>query len=119
MRAARTLLPGVLLALAVAAGAALARIPTATRQNAQLTEMVARLSAEVSRLSQEQAMPSVVVTRHRDSICYIYALYSLKPGGRTRNGRTPRTRVSGTGFVVANGLIATNRHVVQPWFDDD
>jgi S1-C subfamily serine protease len=109
----------VLLALAVVAGAALARLPLVTRQDAQLTETVTRLSAEVSRLAQEQAMPSVVVTRHRDSICYIYALYSLRPAARTRNGRMPRTRVSGTGFVVADGLIATNRHVVQPWFDDD
>jgi serine protease Do len=30
-----------------------------------------------------------------------------------------RTHVSGTGFVVANGLIASNRHVIEPWFDDD
>ena len=117
VRAARTFLPGMLLALAVVAGAALARLPLVARQDTQLAEMVARLSAEVSRLSQEQAMPSVVVTRHRDSICYIYALYTLRPGARTRYGRLPRTRVSGTGFVVANGLIATNRHVVQPWFD--
>jgi S1-C subfamily serine protease len=29
------------------------------------------------------------------------------------------TRVSGTGFLVADNLVATNRHVVQPWFEDE
>ncbi len=104
----------------IAVAAVLARVRQKNSDNVRLTEAVTRLSAEVSRLSQEQAMPSVVVARHRDSICYVYALYSITP--RTFGGRRlyhpVRTRVSGTGFVVANGLIATNRHVVEPWFDD-
>jgi len=29
-----------------------------------------------------------------------------------------RARVSGTGFLVGNGLVATNRHVAQPWYGD-
>lgn len=87
----------------------------------QTNEMVVKLSAEVSRLAQEQAMPAVVVARHRESICYIYALYSLTPPPHRGFSflRPVRTRVSGSGFVVANGVIATNRHVIQPWFDDD
>ncbi len=92
---------------------------TSLVHNQRTNETVARLSAEVSRLSQEQAMPTVVLTRHRDSICYIYALYTLTPPPGARWMRPVRTRVSGTGFVVANGVIATNRHVVQPWYDDD
>ena len=116
---ARTFLPGVLLALILLAATAAVRFPAITRHDAQVTEMVTRLSAEVSRLAQEQAMPSVVVARHRDSICYIYALYSLRPKWGIHRWRPLRTRVSGTGFVVADGIIATNRHVVEPWFDDD
>ena len=85
----------------------------------QTNEMLTRLSAEVSRLSQEQSMPAVVVARHRSSICYIYALYSLNPPAGRGFLRPVRTRVSGSGFVIANGMIATNRHVVQPWYDDD
>jgi len=85
----------------------------------ETNEIITRLSAEVSRLSQEQSMPAVVVARHRQSICYIYALYALTPPGHGMFQHPMRTRVSGTGFVVANGVIATNRHVIQPWFDDD
>jgi len=116
---ALSFLAGVLVAVIAVAAIVLARNPRTNDENLRLTEAVTRLSAEVSRLSQEQAMPSVVVARHRDSICYVYALYSItpRPSGR-RLYHAVRTRVSGTGFVVADGLIATNRHVVEPWFDD-
>jgi len=29
-----------------------------------------------------------------------------------------RARISGTGFVVSDGLLATNRHVAEPWYED-
>jgi len=29
-----------------------------------------------------------------------------------------RARVSGTGFLVGDGLIVTNRHVAEPWYGD-
>ncbi len=64
-------------------------------------------------------MPGQILNRHRDSICYIYGEYSFTgparaPGGTARQ----HARFSGTGFVVAPGLVATNRHVVEPWFED-
>lgn len=105
--------------LAASLLAGIAAIHHNSVHNRQTNEMLTRLSAEVSRLSQEQSMPAVVVARHRQSICYIYALYSLTPPAGHGLLRPLRTRVSGSGFVVASGVIATNRHVVQPWFDDD
>lgn len=63
-------------------------------------------------------MPSMVLSRHRESICYIYTVYSLGMGRPLLRPGEFRTRVSGTGFVVGQGLIATNRHVVEPWYDD-
>lgn len=114
-QAARQFVPGLLLAAVVGVGV----FHPAIRNSRQTTEMVTRLAAEVSRLSQEQTMPTVVLARHRNSICYIYAVYTLSPPPGTHRWRPLRTRVSGTGFVVGNGLIATNRHVVEPWFDDD
>ncbi len=115
----RTFLAGLMLAVTVLGIVAVTRALAVSRQDARLADTVTRLSAEVSRLAQEQAMPSVVVARHRQSICYIYALYSLSPPPGSRHARVQQTRVSGSGFVVASGLIATNRHVIEPWFDDD
>jgi len=85
---------------------------------AELRNQIAHLSSEIDRLRHEQAMPSVVLRQHRDSICYIYSVYSMTPSNLSSIRNVRRTRVSGTGFVVADGLIATNRHVVQPWYED-
>lgn len=118
-RSAARIAPAWLLIVALLAlgVAMLARLPSTLARSDAMADSIARLSAEVSRLRQEQSMPALVLSRHRDSICYIYALYSLSfPDRRTL---PLRTRVSATGFVVADGLIATNRHVVQPWWEDE
>ncbi len=111
------MLPATILAAALLSGGVALHHNSVRSQ--QTNDMLAQLSAEVSRLSQEQSMPAVVVARHRSSICYIYALYALNPPAARGFLRPVRTRVSGTGFVVADGIIATNRHVVEPWYDDD
>ena len=74
-----------------------------------------QLTHDVDELKQEQAMPAVVLNRYRNSICYIYGVYHVSmPGQRP----AVRARISGTGFVVAEGLLATNRHVAEPWYGD-
>jgi S1-C subfamily serine protease len=80
-----------------------------------LQQQVHQLSAEVEELQQQQAMPAVVLTRYRNSIGYIYGVYQV---GFPNQRPAIRARVSGTGFLVAEGLIATNRHVAQPWYGD-
>ena len=60
-------------------------------------------------------MPATVLNRYRNSIGYIYGVYQV---GFTDQKPNVRARVSGTGFLVANGLLATNRHVAEPWFGD-
>ena len=72
------------------------------------------LSHQVDELKQEQAMPALVLNRYRNSICYIFGVYQI----RSAHGPALRTRISGTGFIVANGLVASNRHVAEPWFGD-
>jgi len=86
----------------------------------QLTRAVGRLTGEVTRLHNEQTMPVLILAQHRKSICYIYAAYTLAPPA-SRHSQRPevRRRLSATGFVVGDGLIATNRHVVQPWWNDE
>jgi serine protease Do len=80
-----------------------------------LQAQVRDLSRQVQRLQQEEAMPAMVLNRYRNSICYIYGVYQVGFGGQRP---ALRVRVSGTGFVVASGLLATNRHVAEPWYED-
>ena len=80
-----------------------------------LQKQVHELTAQVEQLRQEQAMPAVVLNHYRNSIGYIYGVYQVGFPNRRPN---IRARVSGTGFLVGNGLIATNRHVAEPWYGD-
>jgi len=87
--------------------------------NLELNGAVSQLSAQLNDLAKQQEMPSIVLKRHRNAICYIYAVYTFEWPTHSVVRRLERhTRVSGTGFLVANDLIATNRHVLEPWFED-
>jgi S1-C subfamily serine protease len=80
-----------------------------------LQKQVHELTAQVERLKQEQSMPAVVLNRYRNSIGYISGVYQV---GFANHHPTIRARVSGTGFLIGDGLIATNRHVAEPWYGD-
>jgi S1-C subfamily serine protease len=80
-----------------------------------LQKRVHELTAEVEQLKQEQSMPAVVLNHYRNSIGYIYGVYQI---GFPNRRPSIRARVSGTGFLVGEGLIATNRHVAEPWYGD-
>src|SRR5258708_39085849 len=60
-------------------------------------------------------MPAVVLNRYRNSIGYIYGVYQV---GFANQRPEIRARVSGTGFLIGEGLLATNRHVAEPWYGD-
>jgi S1-C subfamily serine protease len=80
-----------------------------------LATKVAQLTRQVDQLKQEQAMPAMVLNKYRNSICYIYGVYQISyPSQKPEL----RARISGTGFVVADGLLATNRHIAEPWYGD-
>lgn len=80
-----------------------------------LQKQVQQLSQQVQELRREEGMPTLVLNRYRNSVCYIFGVYHVG-----FDGQRPklRARISGTGFVVADGLLATNRHVAQPWYED-
>jgi S1-C subfamily serine protease len=80
-----------------------------------LQKQVTALSVQVELLKQEQAMPAVVLNHYRNSIGYIYGVYQVGFGDQRP---VIRARVSGTGFLIERGLVATNRHVAEPWFGD-
>jgi S1-C subfamily serine protease len=84
-------------------------------QKDDLQNQVHALSAQIDELKQEQDMPAVMLNRYRNSIGYIYGVYQV---GFANQRPAIRARVSGTGFLVGNGLMATNRHVAEPWYGD-
>jgi S1-C subfamily serine protease len=84
-------------------------------QPEDLQKQVRQLTLQVQLLKQEQAMPAMVLNRYRNSIGYIYGVYQV---GFANQRPAIRARVSGTGFLVGEGLLTTNRHVAEPWYGD-
>lgn len=82
-------------------------------ETAGLEQQVHQLSSQVATLEQQQSIPAGVVDDARESVAYIYGVYHI-----SGHGQHFRARVAGTGFVVAHGLLATNRHVAEPWYGD-
>jgi S1-C subfamily serine protease len=80
-----------------------------------LRNQVLGLTEDVKRLRQEQSMPALVLNRYRNSIGYVYGVYHV---GFENQRPKIRARVSGTGFLVGNHLVATNRHIAEPWYRD-
>jgi Trypsin-like peptidase domain len=80
-----------------------------------LNDQVQQLSHQLDQLRQEQSMPVTVLNRYRDSICFVFGVYQV---GFPNERPALRARISGTGFVVTEGLLATNRHVAEPWYGD-
>ena len=83
--------------------------------NNELQQQVTQLTRQVGELQQQQAMPAMVLNRYRNSIAYIFGVYRV---GFPNQKPALRARISGTGFVVADSLLATNRHVAEPWYGD-
>jgi S1-C subfamily serine protease len=81
----------------------------------ELQKQVNQLTQQVKQLEKEQATPALVLSRYRNSIGYIYGVYQV---GFPNQQSSIRARVSGTGFLVGDGLMATNRHVAEPWYGD-
>jgi S1-C subfamily serine protease len=82
-------------------------------ENANLEQQVHQLTSQVATLEAQQSIPAGVVDDARDSVAYIYGIYHI-----SGHGQHFRARVAGTGFIVAHGLLATNRHVAEPWYGD-
>src|SRR2546429_5207185 len=76
---------------------------------------VRQIKQQLQQMDQEHGMPATVLNRYRNSICYIYGVYRV---GFPGEPSSVRARISGTGFIVADGLLATNRHVAEPWYGD-
>ncbi len=102
-----------LLAVLALVGAGIMAHYYAPPETSGLEQQVNQLSRQVADLERQQSVSAAAVDDARDSVAYIYGIYHVS--GRTQSFRA---RVSGTGFVVAPGLLATNRHVAEPWYGD-
>ena len=80
-----------------------------------LRAQVRQLADQVEQLKKEQTAPAVLLNRYRNSIGYIYGVYQV---GFDKRHPEIRTGISGTGFLVGDGLVATNRHLAEPWYGD-
>jgi S1-C subfamily serine protease len=74
---------------------------------------VHQLTSQVADLERQQSFSPAALDNARESVAYVYGIYHL-----SGHAESFRARVSGTGFVVAPGLLATNRHVAEPWYGD-
>jgi S1-C subfamily serine protease len=84
-------------------------------ETASLQRQVHDLSRQIEDLQRQEAFSPAAVDDARESVAYIYGIYRV-----SGDPDTPpiHARVSGTGFIVGEGLIATNRHVAEPWYGD-
>ncbi|MCU1301071.1 MAG: Serine protease [Candidatus Sulfotelmatobacter sp.] len=114
-QAVQAVLGAVLLAGALAMFHYYAPVTAETPQPDDLHKQLQQLSQEVAQLEQQQAMPALVLNRYRGSIGYIFGIYQV---GFANQPASIRARVSGTGFIAGEGLLATNRHVAEPWYGD-
>jgi len=84
-------------------------------ETASLELQVHQLSRQVEDLERQGAFSPAAVDDARESVAYIYGIYRVSGDPATA---PIHARVAGTGFIVGPGLIATNRHVAEPWYGD-
>jgi len=96
-------------------GALVMALYYAPPETAGLEQQVHQLTRQVADLERQQSFSPAAVDDARESVAYIYGIYHVSGHGQRFR---LRARVAGTGFVVAPGLLATNRHVAEPWYGD-
>jgi S1-C subfamily serine protease len=84
-------------------------------ETANLERQVQQLSRQVADFERQETFSAAAVDDARNSVAYIYGIYRI-----SGDAQAPaiHARVAGTGFVVGSGLLATNRHVAEPWYRD-
>ena len=88
--------------------------PAAT---SDLLGRVNELDAELKQLRNSEKQPSEIISSARNSVCFIVSSYRL-----TSSDEMPSTslryRLFATGFLTNDGIVVSNRHVMEPWFGD-
>jgi S1-C subfamily serine protease len=114
-RRTRQVFVGVLMLLAATAMVHYTPMAALGGSRDDLRTQIHELTAQIKQLRQEQSMPALVLNCYRNTIGYVYGVYHV---GFANQHPEIRARVSGTGFLVGDHLVATNRHIAQPWYRD-
>ena len=91
---------GVLGVLALAGAGVMAHY-YAPPETSGLERQVHQLTSQVADLERQQSFSPAALDNARESVAYVYGIYHL-----SGHAESFRARVSGTGFVVAPGLLA-------------
>ena len=88
-----------------------------TAADLQLAARVSKLDAELHQRPIEGRLPPDIIANSRDSICLIISSYRFTDAaGREAPGGAHHLLASG--FLIEKQLLASNRHVLEPWFGD-
>ena len=85
-----------------------------------LTETTKR----VDLLEFESTIGEKIIKDYSKGVCLIQCSFSLvddasgKPLRSWKDGRLLTNELTGTGFIIGNGKILTNRHVAEPWWQE-
>jgi hypothetical protein len=94
----------------------------------QLAEDLAYTQATVSSLMRERSLGRALLEDHGGQVCLIHVAYryvDMRTGSPMTLGRPGQSGtvvlvhdVFGTGFPIADDVLLSNRHVMQPWWEN-
>ena len=85
--------------------------------NGDLLGRVNELDAELKQLRSSEKQPSEIISNARNSVCFIVSSYRLTSSDEMPSANF-RYRLFATGFLTSDGIVVSNRHVMEPWFGD-
>jgi len=107
----------VIFAGGLVAGSRLLTSQKAPATNTELLTRVNELDAELKQMRKPEKQPSEVISNARNSICFIVSRYRLSVPGEPTSPSL-RYHLFATGFLTSDGIVVSNRHVMEPWFGD-
>jgi hypothetical protein len=92
----------------------------------QLARDLATTQGSVRRLLRERTLGRALLEQHRDDICLVHVSYRYvdrRTGApmrldRAGGGTVIVHDVFGTGFAIARDVLLSNRHVLEPWWQN-
>jgi len=80
-----------------------------------LQRQVSELEHQLQQVRENQGMPPEVLNQYRNSVGYIYGTFRVAFANKRPE---IRSGIAGTGFLVEQDFVVTNRHVAEPWYGD-